>query len=854
MFRLIGLPAAAAFIFFISGCGNSDGWVSRQWHNTNAHYNIFFNAEQTWNSTMLTLREGYKDDYRTFIELYNYGSAESLKANQGTMDEVVKKTSTLIDKHPKSKWVDDSYLLMGKAYFLKGDFFAAKDIFEFVNSSFKDPVIQYRSRLWIFQCLYFQGKMTEAENLIVSLKNDKEFPAKLAPELNKALGAVYLRNNKPTQAAEHLLLSLNGMKGKMERYRLHFALAQALQQNQKYDEAEFHYAKVVKMNPPYDIAFNARVNQVEILSLQKKDYAKANTLLKRMLRDDKNIEYFGQIYYRMGINELRAGNAEKGLQYLNLSLRNSDKDKAQSTTTYLALGDYFYENRDFERSGLYYDSANMFLDEKHPDYKNISRRSLLLSELLRHLITIKKQDSLLRLAADPVLRERTIDKLIEAEKNQVPKDDGKPGTPATTFPGGDPNSAQNMGSFPFYNPTSRARGAAEFQKYWGNRSNRDFWRLNSKQGSGSKGSGDRDTADTKDTSGGPGLSVAENRKRYYKEIPMTPESQKEANEKIETALMGAAGVYQNSFGEPASAVYYYKELLRRYPNTKFEAQALYEIAKIARTAGNLAEYEQYRQTLTEKYPESVYLKLLDDPNAATKISDQNPVFAKKEIQELYEKMYEAYRAGSYDEAMAIKFDADKRFAGNVLQAKFDYLAALCTIKQGKTEAGIEKLKQVVIDYPDTPEAEEAQATVDIYYKRLNPEPVVSDTGSKSGAAMWQGWDGSEELFFILVYQRGANSNLLRAGLNDFNKENFIFEKLEVGSVQTSGETVYLSVYNFSTSDVCRQYVKFLTEKPDFFASRGLFEYDLAWITKTNYQTLVKNNLINNYLDHYKSTK
>ncbi len=85
------LPIAVFVIVFIWACGNSDSWLSRQWHNTTAHYNVYFNADQKWEETVLGLRESNKDDFRNYLELYNYGSGESLKGNLGTMDEVVKK-------------------------------------------------------------------------------------------------------------------------------------------------------------------------------------------------------------------------------------------------------------------------------------------------------------------------------------------------------------------------------------------------------------------------------------------------------------------------------------------------------------------------------------------------------------------------------------------------------------------------------------------------------------------------------------------------------------------------------------------------------------------------------------------
>lgn len=849
---------AALWVLFLYGCG--DGWLGRQWHNTTSHYNVYFNAEQSWNKTVLALREANKDDFRSYIELYNYGTQDNLKSNLGVMDDVVKKVSTMIDKHPKSRWVDDGYLLMAKAYFMKGDFIAAKDIFEYVISNFKDAKVVYSAKLWIFQCLYYQGKYAEAESLAVSLKGDKEFPKSLEAELYKALGAVSLKNNKIPQAAEYLKQCLKTAKGKMERYRLHFALAQALQKIEKYDEAAANYVKVVHMTPPYELAFNSRINQVEILSLQKKDYAKANKLLRRMLKDDKNLEYYSEIYHRMGVNELRAGNSSKGLAYLNQSLREGAGNRAQSTTTYLTIGDYYYGNRNFEKSALYYDSANMLLDENHPDYEIISKKSLKLSELLRHLLVIKKQDSLLRLARDPILREKTIDRLIALEKErqinaQNPNNaNNKPQN--TPLPGNDPSNQPAAGAFPFYNMNQRNRGITDFQAKWGERSNRDYWNINSKKLTNNQNTTNPDDPELQDTAKqeDPSISADENRKKYYREIPLTKADQEQAEKKIEEAIFLAAGVYQTGFGELDQAITYYKDLLRRFPESKYKPQALYEMAKIYKAQGKSDLYDKTKKQLADEYPDSIYLKLLDDPDAAKNIN--KGATAKREIEELYEKMYAHYLAGEYDLALQVKKESDTKFAGNSLQPKFDLLAGLCEIKNSQAEQGIARLKQVSEDYPNTPEGDRAAEIVAAWVKRQSPEPIAtidsSDVGGSAG--LWKAWDNKEELFYIMSYPRGGNSNLIRAALNDYNKENYIFESLDVSTAAAVGETIYISVKNFSKPEIAQQYVAGLMAKTDFFASRGLFEYDLAWISKTNFQALATNNRINSYFDFFKTDK
>jgi len=106
----------------------------------------------------------------------------------------------------------------------------------------------------------------------------------------------------------------------MNKYRTHFVLGQVCLRMEKYKEAEKHFAKTVKMNPPYEIAFQANIAQVQVLSAQQKNYSKANKILRRMLRDDKNVDYYGKIYFQMGMNELSANNESQAFKLTFSSL------------------------------------------------------------------------------------------------------------------------------------------------------------------------------------------------------------------------------------------------------------------------------------------------------------------------------------------------------------------------------------------------------------------------------------------------------------------------------------------------------------------------------------------------------
>lgn len=859
-------PALLA-VLVVYGCGSSDNWMARAYRNTRAHYNIYFNAEQKWLETFAAVKEGHVDDYRGFIKLYNYGTLDNLKTNQGAMEEVIKGTSTLIDKYPSSKWADDAYLLNGKAYFLKGDINAAIELFEYCIKNAKDPLVVGESKLWIFRSLVMQNKTKEAETYITAIKNENKMPEKLLPQLNKALGTIALLEGKPGIAVEYLEKSLTGIKGKAEKYRMRFALGQAYLKLGKYDKAEMHFSKVVKMNPPYDMAFNAQISQVEILSSKQHNYDKSLAILKRMLKDDKNIDKQGAVYLKMGEINLKAGRPKEAMASFRNAINFSQSDNSTKTNAYLALGDYYNSIRDFENAGLYYDSATNILDEKHPDFKSISQKSLVLSELLRHLIVIKQEDSLLRMAKDEGFRESCINKAIQKEKqNQLDAEKrGKKG--GSTSTGGGSTGGGNTGggfvsgtgknsSFPFYNQQLRDQGRKEFEAQWGKRVNADNWRLASKKMNSNKpGAGGKTEVDTGSKSGsGTPEGIAPDKQKYYENIPFAPEEQAASQQKVEEAMFAAAGLYQTTLNEPKQAIAYYENLITRFTKTKYLPQAYYELSKLYAGLKDEANAEKYKALLKGNFPESAYTKLLDHNGGSGVVDPAKGISSeKKEIEEMYNNVYAAYKKGDCKNALKLKAEADLKYAGNKLQNKLDYIEGVCLIKSGDTAKGAGILRQIVIDYPGTAIAEQSGSTLEAFYA-LNAGTtavVKKDTVSAEDLKLWKKWDGKEELVYLIVYPKGTNSNMLRATLNDFSKENFTLENLDITMPRNAGETVFIAITGFSKPEVARNFIEILNKKADLLAAKGIFEFEQAFISLTNYKTLAGNNRINSYLDFFK---
>lgn len=110
--------------------------LGKAYHNTTAHYNGYFNADEILATTMLSMEQEYKDNYTQILPVYAYMGIDNPKAAAPVLDEAVKKVTKVAALHPKSDWVDDCYLLAGKAHFLKQDFETAEQTLRYLTAEF----------------------------------------------------------------------------------------------------------------------------------------------------------------------------------------------------------------------------------------------------------------------------------------------------------------------------------------------------------------------------------------------------------------------------------------------------------------------------------------------------------------------------------------------------------------------------------------------------------------------------------------------------------------------------------------------------------------------------------------------
>lgn len=115
--------------------GETSGF-GKFYHNTTAYYNGYWNAKEIYRESMLTLRLASKDDYNKILEVEDFVSVDNPKMVKAEMDKIIEKVTTVAQLHQPSDWVDDCYVLMAKAQYMKQEYETAEETLTYFQEDF----------------------------------------------------------------------------------------------------------------------------------------------------------------------------------------------------------------------------------------------------------------------------------------------------------------------------------------------------------------------------------------------------------------------------------------------------------------------------------------------------------------------------------------------------------------------------------------------------------------------------------------------------------------------------------------------------------------------------------------------
>lgn len=866
---------ATLAILALSCNKNSTSWLNRNYQNTIARYNVYYNGTEKLKEGVQTLALNHKDDYNNVLDVFPYGDEQQAKAQQAAMDEIIKKGSKIIINRPVSKWVDDAYLLVGKAYFFKADYFAAIETFQYINSRYKNTEVAQEATIWILKSYMMLKRYDDAEALVGLLKDAEKFSPRLNSLFAATAAQIYIKQGKYDPALKNIRVTLAKTRKRDTRARYNFIAAQLFERLGHPDSAKFYLEKVLKLNPPYEMAFNAKISLVRNYDPNDNGQVRtARRYLRSMLRDDKNISYYDQIYYQLGKIEQRQNNRNSAIEYYVLSLQNAQNNQNQKAVTYIALADLYFEIPDYTLAQQYYDSTVRVIQPEFAEYKSIVKKQAILSELIKYKVIVAREDSLLNLALlSPSELEKKVDRWIKEEearkkraeeekenqKNQPPAGGG--GFPGIGTPG-NPNLGQQTAgtgsNWYFYSQQQMGIGFSDFQRKWGNRKLTDDWRWSGKEKalnnsvnpSQNPDEDENDSAQAQTTTD-PELekrlsNIPEAKRKYYRDIPFAEEDRIRSNEKIANALYNIGLIYYEKLGDLPEAIAAFESLITRFSGSHYEPRAYYYLYKIYK-ADEPAKSNKYKELLISKYPDTDYARLVNDQSIAKKTNDG----IEQRKLDFYNSTFGLYKNNKFKEVKSRKSIADTMFAGTSLLPKYLLLYAVSVGKTDSIAAYKRSLEYILEQYPATDISQRAKDLLDAT-ARLDKKDSTNGGGGRDVREDEYKYSPNDLHFVIMVFPKDKGDvNSIKVKLSDYNQSSFPNQTFEIIPSVINNTQQLIIIRNFEGKDKAADYKKQLESfHALLMGNLQREEVYYSLLTPSNYATLLKQQDIEPYKSFY----
>ncbi|RYD82911.1 MAG: tetratricopeptide repeat protein, partial [Sphingobacteriales bacterium] len=860
----------------LSSCkGMKDSKLAAFYHNVTAKFNGYFNGKEKLLDIEARLFETHPDNYNTILDVFAVGDEQSAKGVAGDLDIVIKKASRVILKHPTSNWIDDSYFLIAKANYYKRDYFAALESFEYLQQRYPNSKPGQEAPLWIIRCHLKMEKYNEAQANISALNLNKKVKPEIKQKLYLVESEYFIKTEQYDRAAERLELALKYVKGKKYKARYYFILAQLYQKIGNNQKATDYYKAVIKKNPVYELAFQAKIGLADVSSNQKE----VENYLKRLTRDEKNISYYDQIYYVLAKSELKYNNKDKAIDYLKQSVAASQQNRNQKALSYLMLADVYFSLPNYPNSKAYYDSAANFIDKSYPGYERFKSRQETLSQLIGNLIIIQREDSLQKLSVMSSDQLKThVAKIIANEQLQATQNQANMDNSANiisnnpplnnTFPGNNLNQVKSVSGVNFSDPTWLARGSADFLKRWGRRPLEDNWRRKDKPVANVQNPNDPldpiITNTVKQDTGkftSPKLDnntylteIPADQQRYYQDIPFTATQKNISNNKLQEAMFAVGNIYYASLKEPAKAAFYYEELIRRFPNTKNLLPARYNLYRIYSELKETEKANAQKEYILTNFPGTDYAQLIQNPD---QLRDQFAQRNKNQaLETLYSETYEAYSKNQCGKVHQ-NVNESERFQKNYLKAKFEYLDIICQYRNDSSGRLIDSLKSFTRRFPGDEVTKQAVGLIE-YLERKKKEksavikPLPKDTSAISKPKTAYKFDDGLPHYYIFVYPASADENLVKTNYSNLNTSKYAAQKLEIMTSLLDSANQVLVVKNFVNFRNAFTYMDDLQRDVAFYPAMKIKNYTAYLISDENYRMLMRTKDLAGYAEWYKS--
>lgn len=869
--------------------------MSRAYHNVTAHYNVYFNGRESLNKGVEKINNSVEDDYSKVLPLFKSSLPATATAANSEMDNAILKGSKLIQSHsitkkPKRRknrsksyisfasqdefnnWVDDAYILMGKAYFYKHSFSSAIENFSYVVRKFEEDPSRYTAYVWLVRCYTELERYVEAYEIIQQMQLDEKFPSQLEGELAVVTSDYYARQKSYAEAIPYLSIAVKQTSKKQDRLRYKYVLAQWHQETGNTEKASEIFREIAHMNPPYKMAFNAQINAAGTFS-GLGDAEKMKKELRKMLRDKKNREFSDQIYFAMGNISMKGGNKDQAIKEYTQSASMSENNLYQRALSCLTLAQIYFDQPEYKLAQSYYDSAMVVIDNKYPNYQQIFDRHKSLTRLTDNIYAVEREDSLQRLALmDEPTRNGLIDKWIKEAQDKEEK-----AKKAESLQMLDRNyfrqnesrfglsQKQQGAGWYFYSPTTVAYGKVEFERLWGKRKLEDSWRRADK-----RTISDEEAATEEDSilASGPVVKKVKDpktREFYTQDLPVNDSLLTLSHNNIRNALYNEGRIFKTDFSDFPRATDAFEDLNKRYPENLFALSSWFELWDLYSKQNEPEKAEYYKNLIISKYPDTKYAKYLLNPNYFIELEAKTD-----SLNRLYQQAFLHFKNGQYAQAGQITDQIMLMNPDSTLVPKIKFINI---VAQG-TAADRETFGRLLADYISAnPKAEPKplaeqilkliQDSTLVDYQKLvasgylneeiKNDELLSDK-NKGNDEFAGKFSYDEDLlhYFVIAYPKSANLdiNRLKFDIANYNIDHYTKIDFDIETQNLNNNSSLVVVRSLNDKEQGLIYFRSIIRQRTVFESLKNIKYVNFIASSTNFRQINSDKDYAEYLKFY----
>ena len=860
-----------------------------------ARYNTYFNAHQAYLEGIEAQRTGNIDNCTELIPLFMTGNKNTVGMGKANFETTIEKCQKTIKQHsitarPEAKkgnkrksqkekiWQSQkeynpflykAWFLLGEAQFHKGDYMEAAATFAYIQRVyFSKPNIIARARILEAKCYAELKWYYDAEDLLNRAQRDS-MPDKLIPIRDAILADCQIGEKQYKEAIPNLKNAIKKAQGNYQKARMYFLLGQLYHAVGDNEQAFKAFKKVPGKNPPYELAFNARIQMTEVMSQGQSK--KMIHRLKSMAKNPKNKDYLDQVYYAIGNIYLANKDTLHAIWAYKDGVEKSTRNGVNKGVVWLHLGQLYWEKEEFVKAKECYSGALGLFDKEREDYKAVDERTKILEELFPHASAVELQDSLQTLAKmDSTKRMEVIKKIIEEVKKKEKEEAKKAAAAANTANTAGKNNLNNNaannagrnnqqgGVWYFYNPTAVAAGKTEFQKKWGQRELADDWRRSNKtvlandeedneevdeenddeesvgEGedgeSGGKKKGGKagvDGEDGEEVDEDEGLTEKEKEEKkkqeeyandphrpeyYLKDIPLTEEQMATSNAALVEGLYNAAVIYKDRMENFPLAEKTFQRVLIDFPEYEHTDEIYYNLFQLYSRQENHTDAAYYKSLLLEQFPDNEHGKLIADPRFEFKGR-----YGKAIEDSLYQNAYEYFKANDFENVIGLSQFAGEEYPNGENRARFMFLEAMSQLEMGNKTEFLDLLKAIVEKYPKSTVSELSG----LYVKGVKEGRILASGKMEMGSV----WDRRAS------YLLDSDSTLTDTAFTDKRDDIHVFVvAYEHNSINENQLLYEVAKYNFMNFPVRNFDIEFqIGEGIDLLTVRPFLNFDEAFV-------------------------